>query len=613
MVWVVNRRVLVQQVFDLADSLQKKLAPDAKELNHLRCALRSLCRDSGGECFRIVQLRGQLVDDREWSFDPSVPQLVIGTVDQIGSRLLFQGYGLGKWSRPLHAALLGVDAWVCIDEAHLVPAFALTLRQIREHASKLLDGTAERPLAEVFRRCPFWTTELSATPALPRPAADKVLTITEEDRKDGAIADRLLAAQMRQVRLEPLADPKKLTDELVNQATLASAGGASVAIFCRKVADAEKVSQMLRKRSEFRDRVLPVTGRLRGYERDRLKEHSVFARFRRDAAVDAGSHDQPAFLVGTAAAEVGLDADADAIVCDFAPLPTLLQRLGRLDRRGSLSKRAKEEGLPPPKMTIVATRPTDPAGKEVLGTLAKNLNESLIGAAFYAGTAWRAAAKTLGIDTLVAAATWAVLCLDSEAATASPPSSWLSHDLSPVAPGPVVVPPLTSSVLGHWAATTPHPSRFLPVHPWLYGLLPDDEGTPLVGIAFRLELDLLQHELAPDDEAESPDLAPRVLEALRRFPPLRAELHFVPLTAAREWLKSLPDRELKIAHFDGDDWAMLEDAVSLRPDSLLVLPTSTDRNLWALFSLAWMIWTLSEVTSLVTFLMAPRTIAAKSR
>ena len=576
MVWVINRRVLVQQVFDLADSLQRKLAPDGKELNHLRCALRSLCRDSSGECLRIVQLRGQLVDDREWSFDPSVPQLVIGTVDQIGSRLLFQGYGLGKWSRPLHAALLGVDAWVCIDEAHLVPAFALTLRQISEHASKPLDDTAEKPLGEVFRRCPFWTTELSATPALPRPSADKVLTITEEDREDGVIADRLLAAQMRQVHFQWLADPKKLADELVNQATLASIGGASVAIFCRTVATAEKVSQMLGKRSGFKGRVLTVTGRLRGYERDRLKEHSVFARFRRDAAVDAGSLEQPAFLVGTAAAEVGLDADADAIVCDFAPLPTLLQRLGRLDRRGSISKRAKEKGSPPPKMTIVAAKPTDPAGKEVLGTLAKNLNESVTAAALYAGTAWRAAAKKPGVNTMVEAATWAVVCPEPESATASPPSSWLSHRLARVAPGPVVVPPLTSAVLRHWAATTPHPSRFLPVHPWLYGLLPDDEGTPLVGIAFRLELDLLQHEPPPDDEAQAPELAPRVLEALGRFPPLRTELHLVPLEAARKWLTSLTNRELKIAHYDGDVWAMFEDATLLRPDALLVLPTSTD-------------------------------------
>lgn len=88
--WVVNRRVLVQQVHELAENLRTILNEQESEVTkELSDALRSL--NGIGNCgiLRIVQLRGQRLDDREWSLFPTQPQLIVGTVDQIGSRLLF--------------------------------------------------------------------------------------------------------------------------------------------------------------------------------------------------------------------------------------------------------------------------------------------------------------------------------------------------------------------------------------------------------------------------------------------------------------------------------------------------------------------------------------------
>src|SRR5205814_1835860 len=87
LVWVVNRRVLVQQVFNLASDLQDKLPAGKSDSGSLADVREGLARLSGDgtDVFRVVQLRGQLIDDREWSVAPSVPQLIIGTVDQIGS------------------------------------------------------------------------------------------------------------------------------------------------------------------------------------------------------------------------------------------------------------------------------------------------------------------------------------------------------------------------------------------------------------------------------------------------------------------------------------------------------------------------------------------------
>jgi CRISPR-associated endonuclease/helicase Cas3 len=78
----------------------------------------------------VSTLRGQFADNREWSADPSREAVICGTVDMIGSRLLFSGYGVGYKAKPLHAGFLGHDVLVVHDEAHLEPAFQRLLEAL---------------------------------------------------------------------------------------------------------------------------------------------------------------------------------------------------------------------------------------------------------------------------------------------------------------------------------------------------------------------------------------------------------------------------------------------------------------------------------------------------
>ena len=48
----------------------------------------------------------------------------------------------------------------------------------------------------------------------------------------------------------------------------------------------------------------------------------------------SGSPAKPAFLIATSAGEVGVDLDADHMVCDLVPWERMVQRLGRVNRRG---------------------------------------------------------------------------------------------------------------------------------------------------------------------------------------------------------------------------------------------------------------------------------------
>ena len=126
LVYVVNRRTVVDQTTDEVEKYRRNL--EAAKIT---------------EPLAISTLRGQFADNREWSADPSRPAVICGTVDMIGSRLLFSGYGLGK-TRPLHAGVLGQDALLVHDEAHLEPAFQKLLLAIEAEQQRCKDTPASR-------------------------------------------------------------------------------------------------------------------------------------------------------------------------------------------------------------------------------------------------------------------------------------------------------------------------------------------------------------------------------------------------------------------------------------------------------------------------------------
>ena len=69
----------------------------------------------------------------------------------------------------------------------------------------------------------------------------------------------------------------------------------------------------------------------------RVREHGMVSRKLREHGLLAGSDappETPVFLVATEAAEVGVDLDADHMVCDLVAWDRMVRRLGRVNRRG---------------------------------------------------------------------------------------------------------------------------------------------------------------------------------------------------------------------------------------------------------------------------------------
>ena len=320
LVWVVDRRTVVDQASAEATRLASSLSgsPGATGDPALAALRESLLRLSAvrvpSEPIVVSTLRGGMADNGYWKIDPTRPSIVIGTVDMVGSRLLFSGYGDGRWLRPYHAGLLGQDSLIVLDEAHLSPAFAALTREIARLQEK--GPSWSRPMR---------TMHLSATL---RSRSAGAFGLTAADASCPPLAKRLAAPKWLHLHEPP---PGPIEAVLAEHARVHDGKARTVVVYVRSPESAGKVAQALQRSAKGRVRVL--TGTLRGYERDQLGNDPLFRRF---LAEQDEIHEPmgTAYLVATSAAEVGVDLDAEQMVGDLTSLESMMQRFGRVNRRG---------------------------------------------------------------------------------------------------------------------------------------------------------------------------------------------------------------------------------------------------------------------------------------
>ena len=332
LVYVVNRRTVVDQTTAEIERLRKNLR-DKPELASLKASLEALCtpgipRDTP---LAVSTLRGQFADNREWSSDPCRPAVIVGTVDLIGSRLLFSGYRAGFKTRPLQAALLGQDALIAHDEAHLEPAFQKLLLAVEREQRVTQE---DRPIKVIALSATTRRQESAAVAALV-PDDSPSFRLTDEERAEPGVVKRLAA--VKQLRLHPLDDPKRLPEELAKLALDHRPSSAAVLVFARSVETVEKVAGLLTKEKLVGpDHVRTLTGTMRGKERDGLAEDAVFRRFLPPSDTNNPATQAPGtvYLVCTSAGEVGVNISADHLVCDLTTYESMAQRFGRVNRFG---------------------------------------------------------------------------------------------------------------------------------------------------------------------------------------------------------------------------------------------------------------------------------------
>ena len=255
----------------------------------------------------------------------------------------------------------------------------------------------------------------------------------------------------------------------------------AVVVFANTVDMVNRVSAALQAtpHSVPASHVLTLTGEMRGQERDELLHRPVFAQFGQRRR-DRGELASPIFLVATAAAEVGINFDADHAVCDLVTLERMVQRLGRVNRFGDGAANIR---------VILPAGASDKEPAESPEATTLRLLQSL---------------PALGDG------------LDASPAALSQLIS--SHPDSPQAFAPrPPCPPLDEARLDDWSFTTLPGREFArpQVSYWLHGLTPDD--TPHTWLAWRADLDFAADA---DDAArmvETIPLRPAELAQVRTF------------------------------------------------------------------------------------------------
>jgi len=319
LVYVVDRRAVVDQATDEAERI-KKVVGEIPEFEKALGLTRSL---------PISTLRGQSVDNSKWLEDPSVPAIVIGTVDMIGSRLLFEGYRCSRKMRPYHAALLGADALIVLDEAHLVPAFEAMVRAVMRNESLKPEPTVRDVVP------PSQVMSLSATGR----GAEITFRLDNADRRHEIVKRRLDAK--KHVRVGVAVDANALAVTLASKAwELTNAGRrpSRVLVFVDSRKTAQEVTEAIEKLGKedgASSKVAMETDLFVGGRR--VAEREEAAKRLLELGMIAGSKsrlDKPVFVVATSAGEVGVDLDADHAVLDLVEWERMVQRLGRVNRRG---------------------------------------------------------------------------------------------------------------------------------------------------------------------------------------------------------------------------------------------------------------------------------------
>lgn len=301
-VLMVDRRVLVDQAWSHGRRLLERIET-APELAPVRKALARLSPEPASS----IRLRGACPTDPRWCRSPDQVLIIASTIDQIGSRLLMRGYGVTPRMRSVEAGLVGQDTIFLLDEAHLAGPLLDTLTNL-ERLEPVRGVVARRQVVQ-----------LSATPGVT--AAASPFQLEEEDRNDPALAPRLNAGKLL-----------RWSDGKIEQ-ELSTIDAPCVLLVANTVRTALEWYEKAMKAQAARSnkRVVPerevflVTGRMRPLDRQRTLD-AVESRIeaRRD----------PTLVVATQCVEAGVDWDFDAMISECASWDALVQRMGRVNRRG---------------------------------------------------------------------------------------------------------------------------------------------------------------------------------------------------------------------------------------------------------------------------------------
>jgi len=516
----VNRRVIVDEAYRRARHIAEKIWAAEKNgdgvLAEIAASLRTIAGTSGRlddiPPLDVLELRGGIYRDNRWARSTTQPTIICTTLDQLGSRLLFRGYGVSPNAAPIHAALIAYDSLVLLDEAHISEPF----RQTLDFVTRYLDPAkwAERSIGIK----PVVVVPMTATPNEAMHQRG-VIQLEDEDRAIEALRDRLVAP--KPATLLPVPD---IVDAVI-KAACENTGNrpVSVGIIVNRVSTARAIYDSLvqlqgvlsgkTRKIPFDAIVELVIGSMRPIDRDEQAE-----RLRQVVGPDRPKpySERTSFVVATQCLEVGADYDFDVLITECASLDSLRQRFGRLNRSGRKGNEGKHIDA---KAVILADKKSiKPDGKldnekpldPIYGNaLARTWNWlEAIGGSSVQGI-------DFGIDSFHTR-------MKQHGGSGQPAEGLLSPSASLNAP--VMMP----AYIDLWSQTAPRPAPDPDVSLFIHG---PQAGEPDVQVCWRADIGYTENHPTRNQWCD----------VVALLPPTSAECMCVPITRMRRWLLDQED------------------------------------------------------------------------
>lgn len=473
--FVVDRRTVVDEAWEHSLELADKLRDPEPGSVSARVAegLLALVGGTSRAPLTVTRMRGGVTWDSRWADRPDQPMVILSTIDQVGSRLLFRGYGVSNSMRPIHAALVGCHSMLILDEAHLATSFAAVLEEIGQLQATDLELPSPRVMS------------LSATPGSDASGPDReavTLPFDVEAHLANEESRRRLTSEKRLCVMT--SSPARRAAAMVAAVRDIQAGeGKRILVVCNTIVGARHVHTELANASIESGLLI---GRSRPIDRE-VVTADWLASLGKETDRDA----DPVVLVATQTVEVGVNLDVDWLVTEECALNALIQRLGRVNRFGRRIGSA----------IVVATGKDDPVYGEAAPATTRQLG------------AWGAPEIRSTKGRLSERASW----LD-----VSPLSMRrVTHTLDAVETGRLnrsenAAPMLDRQLFDGWAQTSPVPAVDVPIGPYLHGL---GVAESTVTVAWRSDL---------------PSRSER--QQLLVLPVVAAESIELPLSTVRRWL-----------------------------------------------------------------------------
>jgi CRISPR-associated endonuclease/helicase Cas3 len=336
------------------------------------------------------------------------------------------------------------------------------------------------------------------------------------------------------------------------------APGTVTGVVANTVDMARRVFNLLRTELADPEACVLLTGRVRPIDREYL-QHAWYPLIRAGAPRPG---ERGLYVVATQTIEVGADIDLDGLVTESASLQAVVQRLGRLNRRG------------------------DRPGTAVL-VHADSLQDRVYGPARQATWNWlmsfaepishRANRTLADLGPSIYVSPLALRGLVGN----------LPESLRDGMRGGVPYAPFISHVtLDTWARTSPAPHPDIPVEPYLHGI---GSGEPTASVIWRADV--------------SGDDASQWRRSAERMPPNSDEAIELPISSLRRWLNSPPSPEISLSDLESQPAPEVDEELDgvnvlryrggnsflsvgprqVRPGDLIVVPASwggCDRYGW---------------------------------